>query len=66
MINQILKYIEKTWGYTNEELDDIKEQIQEFGYSCYDFGYREGIDQRFEEIEKYYNGFGYGKKSDNE
>lgn len=66
MVNQILKDLQKTWGLTFEELDNMREQIQEFGYSCYDLGYRDGIEQRSEDIKQYYDGFSYGKKSDNE
>lgn len=66
MINQILRNLQDCLDLDDEKLNKIKEQIQEFGYSCYEFGYREGMDQRSEDIEKYYGGFGYGKKSDNE
>ncbi len=66
MINQILNDLREISDITQEKLDNFTEQIEEFGYSCYMIGYEEGNNQRSEEIEKYYKGFGYGKKSDNE
>jgi protoporphyrinogen oxidase len=66
MIKQTLKELKETWDLTTEELEDIREKIQEFGYSSYSLGYQDGIEFRSDEIEKYYKGFAYGKKSDNE
>ena len=66
MIVKILNNLRETNDISQEKMNNFTEQIEEFGYSCYMSGYEDGINQRSEEIEKYYKGFGYGKKSDNE
>jgi hypothetical protein len=35
MIEKILKQLSETWGYTTEELNDIRSKLEEFGNSCY-------------------------------
>jgi len=62
MIDKLLKELKDTWGYDTEELNDIREKMETFGYSCYNTGYLD----REEEFVQYYYGFSYGKKSDNE
>lgn len=66
MIEQILMEIKETWGYSTEELNDIREKLEEFGNSCFWEGYAE----RGEELEEKRVGFlygqTYGKMEDNE
>jgi hypothetical protein len=39
MLVQLLKQLYETWGYSTEEIDDIREKMQDLGKSCYDQGY---------------------------
>jgi|TARA_R110002110_G_scaffold148108_1_gene339101 hypothetical protein len=41
MIQSILKDLEKTWGYTTEELDDIREKLEELSNHFYVDGYND-------------------------
>lgn len=63
MITKLLKQLQLTYDYTQEELNDIQEAMEEFGNSCYDLGFKDGCKQ-FDIEEDYYKGFAYGKKED--
>jgi len=39
MLERLLKDLFETWGYTQEELDDIREKMEELAYSSYLIGY---------------------------
>jgi hypothetical protein len=39
MLEQLLKELYETWGYEPEELEDIREKMQELGNSCYNRGH---------------------------
>ena len=65
MIENYLQELKETWGYTTEELNDIRECMEEFGNSCYELGVEDGRKQLDIESE-YYQGFAYGKKEDQE
>ena len=62
MIASILKDLEETWGYSTEELTDIREKLEEISY----FYYWDGYNDRSNEVDEYYKGFAYGKKEDQE
>jgi len=54
----LLKELQDTWGYTQEELDHIQELMEDFGKSCYDVGYTDACKDK--EAEKaYHAGFSY-------
>ena len=62
MINQILDRLNKNWGLTTEQLQDIQDELETFGNDCYWKGVN---DESSEEIFAEYNtGFMYAKKSD--
>lgn len=60
MIEQLLQELKDTWGYSTEELNDIREKLEEYGHSCYWLGYHDKCD----EVDQYYKGFAHAKKSD--
>jgi hypothetical protein len=53
--------LKKDWGYESEELDDIREKMEELANSCFWQGYNEG---RGDIDSMSYKGFSYAKKSD--
>ena len=63
MINQLLKELKETWGYETEELNDIREKMEEVANSAFWEGYNEAVNQR--ESGDYSMGFtAYGKTED--
>ena len=48
------------FGCEIETLGDLKKAIEDYGHECYMMGYND----RCEEVEKYFRGFSYAKKSD--
>lgn len=60
MIDELLKELHETWGYETEELNDIRDKMQELANSCF----WEGYNERSEEVVAYYAGFSHAKKSD--
>jgi hypothetical protein len=63
MINQLLQELKETWGYTTEELNDIREKMEELSNSAF----WEGYNERSEDIRLLDIGWGinsYGKKED--
>jgi len=61
MINQLLKELHETWGYETEELNDIRDKLEEVANSAFWEGYIE----RSQEVITYYAGFSaYGNKED--
>lgn len=61
MINQLLKELHETWGYETEELNDIREKLEEVANTSF----WEGYNDRSEEVIRYYAGFSaYGKSED--
>jgi hypothetical protein len=63
MIAQILKELHETWGYETEELNDIREKMEEVANAAF----WEGYSERSEEVLSYYAGFSaYGKMEDYE
>ena len=63
MIERILQELKETWGYETEELNDIREKLEEIAKSAFWEGYSEAIDQR--ESGDYNMGFSaYGKQED--
>ena len=61
MIDELLKELALTWGYETEELNDIREKMEELANSCFWEGYNESR----EELEpKTYTA--YGKEEDYE
>ena len=63
MIENLLRDLYETWGYSTEELNDIREKFQELANAYYWDGYGE----RSEEVLGIYSGFSsYGKKEDME
>jgi len=63
MIKKLLRELQETFNYTEEELNEIQEAMEEFGNSCYDLGFKDGCKQ-FDIEQEYYQGFSYGKKED--
>ena len=59
MVKHILKELEDTWGFSTEELQAIKDAMEDLGSTCYHLGYTDR-----EEETKYHAGFSYGKKED--
>ena len=55
-LENAIKELKDTWGYTVEELNHIREVMEEFGSDCY----LQGIRDSEEEIPS----FVYGKKED--
>lgn len=63
MITQILKELKENWGYETEELNDIREKLEEVANSAFWEGYNECLLQR--EEGNYSMGFvSYGKSED--
>jgi len=61
MIEQLLKELHEKWGYETEELNDIREKLEEVANSAF----WEGYNERSEEVLSYYAGFSsYGKPED--
>ncbi len=60
IIDILIRELSQTWGYETEELNDIREKMEELANSCF----WEGYNERSEEIDQYYGGFAYAKKSD--
>jgi hypothetical protein len=68
MIDELLRELSETWGYETEELNDIREKMEELANSFF----LEGYNERCEEVRKSiaessptYSHF-YGKKEDME
>jgi hypothetical protein len=57
MLDILVKELKDTWGYSTEELNDIREKIEEYGLSMFWQGY---------EYKGFNWGKSYGKKSDND
>lgn len=66
MIEALLKELKETWGYTTEELNDIREKLSEFGESCYWTGFEDGSNDKEYDVDFIYGVGGCGKKSDND
>lgn len=64
MINELLKELHKNWGYETEELNDIREKMEELANSCF----WEGYNERSEEVKTITSPVRdfYGKKEDME
>jgi hypothetical protein len=45
MIDQLLQELKETWGYTTEELNDIREKMQEVAHAAFWFGCHEEDEQ---------------------
>jgi len=60
MIKELLREIKETWGYETEELNDIREKMEEVGHSYFWMGYGE----RTEEMREASVFTGYGKPED--
>lgn len=60
MIEQILKELKETWGYETEELYDFREKLEEVAHAAFWEGYHE----RSAEVDRYVEGFAYGRKED--
>jgi hypothetical protein len=61
MINTLLKELKETWGYDTEELNDIREKMEELANSAF----WEGYNERSEEVTRNFAGFSsYGKRED--
>jgi hypothetical protein len=61
MITNLLRELQQTWGYTTEELIDIREKMEELAASSF----QEGYNTRNDEEVSYYAGFSaYGKRED--
>lgn len=60
MIDKVKQHFQENWDLTDEQLDDIIEQIEEYCHDCYWQGYTD----REEEVKEYYQGFSHAKKSD--
>lgn len=41
MIDILLKELQDTWGYTTEELNDIRDKFEELAHACFWEGYNE-------------------------
>jgi hypothetical protein len=62
MINQLLKELKDTWGYETEELNDIREKMEEVSNSSFWEGYN---DRSNEDDLPYPAGFtAYGRRED--
>lgn len=59
-ISTIINDLKYNFNCSSEELDYIQDVLEEYGEFCYRVGY----DKRCEEVEQYYAGFSYGKKSE--
>jgi hypothetical protein len=57
MIETLLKELKETWGYTTEELNDIRSKMEDIASSYYWEGIND-TDYKFRQS--------YGKKEDNE
>jgi hypothetical protein len=66
MIEFILKELKNTWGYDTEELNDIREKLQDFGESCYWTGFEDGSSDNDYDVDFIFEVNGCGKKSDND
>lgn len=61
MITQLLSELKKEWGYTTEELNDIREKMEELSSSCYWDGYNDRASRGESDAYTFYS---YGKKED--
>ena len=60
IIDLQLRELQSTWGYETEELNDFREKLEEVAHAAFWEGYHE----RSVEVERYVEGFAYGKKED--
>jgi len=61
MIEQLLKELKEVWGYETEELNHIREKLEEVAHASF----WEGYNERSDEVLAYYAGFSsYGKRED--
>lgn len=58
LIDTLLQEIFETWGYTTEELNDIREKMEELANSCFWEGYHEASNEEAKAFTT------YGKKED--
>lgn len=62
MIDELIRELHETWGYETEELNDIREKMEELANSCFWEGYNEkSADDQQPMV---YGGFAYAKRSD--
>ena len=66
MIKSILKDLKETWGYTTEELDDIREKMEELSNYYYVDGYTDRSNELLLDDEGVSPNVQYGKKEDQE
>tara|TARA_R110002167_G_scaffold98020_2_gene258235 strand:- start:2660 stop:2860 length:201 start_codon:yes stop_codon:yes gene_type:complete len=66
MITSILKDLKETWGYTTEELDDIREKLEELSNFYYVDGYTDRSNELLLDDEGVSPNVQYGKKEDQE
>ena len=60
MIEELLRELKETWGYETEELNDIREKLEELAHSYFWMGYGE----RNEEMHSASEFTAYGKPED--
>tara|TARA_R110002074_G_scaffold51396_2_gene130029 strand:+ start:31373 stop:31579 length:207 start_codon:yes stop_codon:yes gene_type:complete len=65
-IHAILKDLKETWGYTTEELDDIREKLEELSNFYYVDGYTDRSNELLLDDEGVSPNVQYGKKEDQE
>jgi hypothetical protein len=62
MINQLLQELKETWGYETEELNDIREKLEEVAFTAFWDGYTSKQEEYSEDhIEAFTS---YGKPED--
>jgi len=66
MITSILKDLKETWGYTSEELNDIREKLEELSNYYYVDGYTDRSNELLLDTEDVSPNVQYGKKEDQE
>ena len=60
MITNLLNELKETWGFTEDQLVDIRDTLEVFGNSCYSLGANDGTLMAQIEISKRF----YAKNSD--
>lgn len=61
MITNLLRELQDEWGYTTEELNSIREKMEELAGSCYWDGYNDRASRVDSDAYTFYS---YGKKED--
>lgn len=61
IIDRLLKELHETWGYETEELNDIRDKMEELSNSCFWEGYNEASEDHREKVFT-----AYGKEEDYE